>query len=449
VGAVRAPARAVERGEHHPLTPGAPTLGPSPSPRATLAITSAGHALCHGSKIALPSITLSFAAREFGVGPEDIGLALSAYTAGMAATTVPAGLLGDRFGPTRVLSAFFWSLAAAALSMSLAQGFGALVLAHALLGAAAGLLHPAGLGLVSLSVPHARLGQAMGIFGLTGGAGWFGVPLLMQTSLGWRAGFQMLAGVALLGGLVCAGMVRRGLLLAGPSVGLPGSQGTPAVAAPPASPAASAVDAAARPAARPAATHVQAPRGVLLALLFAMGVNAFLLDGFVALFPEAVAALGSRWSDEGLLVSAVMLVGALGQYLGGRLARDGRASARYVLLAGVQAAALLALASLLGHAAWPYLLMAAFAFSNFMTQPIENKLLAVFTSARRRSTAFALKFLVTLLVALPAPMIVSALARTEGADWGFGPLFGLLGGLALLGVGGGLLYLRGARRLRT
>ena len=48
---------------------------------------------------------------------------------------------------------------------------------------------------------------------------------------------------------------------------------------------------------------------------------------------------------------------------------------------------LLSLAHSLDEPAWPFMLMGSFAFMNFMTQPIENKLLAVYSPARRRATA--------------------------------------------------------------
>ena len=79
--------------------------------------------MCHGSKMALPALTLIFAAQEFGVGVERIGVALSAYILGMAVVSVPSGMLGDRLGPSRVLAAFFWVLGLGALSCSLATSF--------------------------------------------------------------------------------------------------------------------------------------------------------------------------------------------------------------------------------------------------------------------------------------------------------------------------------------
>jgi FSR family fosmidomycin resistance protein-like MFS transporter len=360
------------------------------------------------------------AAREFEVGEPRIGLAISAYTLAMAGSSVPAGLLGDRFGQGKVLLAFFWMLAAAAVGCALAPTYGALLVAHALLGLAAGLFHPAGLSLVSLSVEPAQLGRAMGTFGLIGGVGWFLVPSLMNTGLGWRTGFAVIAGAGVLGAIVTHVMLARGLVMDGPaaeeqtssSVKKPGLEG-------------------------------RRTKLLLVSVLAAMGINAFMLDGFLPMFPETVNSIGSWIVQEHTLISCVLAVGAIGQYMGGILARDHFAASRYAVLLLLQPLTLLSLAYSLEEPAWPFMLMGSFAFMNFMTQPIENKLLAVYTSSRRRATAFALKFVVALVVAAPAGWLVATLYG--GMGWSFQQVYRLLALVGILGVFAGYLFLRQAR----
>ena len=366
--------------------------------------------------MALPALTLSFAAQEFDVGAERIGIVLTAYIVGMAAVSVPSGIIGDRIGPSKVLAAFFWVLGLGAVACSFAQDFWQLLAAHALLGVGAGLFHPAALGLVSLSVEPAKLGRAMGAFGLVGGLGWFSVPILMRLPMGWRAGFLVIAGASVLGAIVCHVLMSRGALLGGP--------------APPAP-------------ARSTDRRGSAGRLLLVGLLIAMGSNAFLLDGFLPMFPEVVSGLGTWVVQEQMLVASIMAIGAVGQYVGGILARDVFASSRFAVLLVIQPLTLLSLAHSLDEPAWPFMLMGSFAFMNFMTQPIENKLLATFTSARRRSTAYALKFVVALLIAAPAPMLVSGLYSAEG--WSFEAIFRLLALTGMVGVFAGYVFLKQSR----
>ena len=378
--------------------------------------------MCHGTKIALPAITLSVAALEFQVGEPEIGLAISAYTLAMAVSSVPAGLLGDRYGQGKVLAAFFWLLAVAAVGCAMAPTYGVLLASHAVLGLAAGLFHPAGLSLVSLSVKRAELGRAMGTFGLVGGLGWLFVPVLMNTGLGWRTGFAILAFAGVLGALVTHVLMARGRVLANPVV----EEQEPS-----------------------SAQKLAADGGriklLLVSVLFAMGINAFLLDGFLPMFSETVGKLGTWIVEEYTLISCVMAVGAIGQYMGGILARDHFAASRYAVLLLLQPLTLLGLAYSLDEPAWPFMLMGSFAFLNFMTQPIENKLLAVYTSTRRRAMAFALKFVVALVIASPAGWLVATLYGADG--WTFAQIYRLLALVGTLGVFAGYLFLRQTRRV--
>jgi predicted MFS family arabinose efflux permease len=387
----------------------------APRERPTLALAAGGHALCHGAKVALPLVTVSVAADEFGVGIGRIGLAITVFTLAMAATSVPAGLAGDRWGTARVLALFFWLTGIAATCCAVSRDFTPFLLSNGLLGAAAGLFHPAALGLLSFSYPKERLGPAMGLFGVVGNVGIVLMPLAVATPLGWRAGFLLLGLAAFVGAGACHLMLARGMLLPGRPAGVLSAEARPAGGG----------------------------RTGLLFLLLAMGVNAFMLDGFMPLFPETVSSFGTLFVGNAVLMAAVLAVGALGQWTGGQLARDAFASVRYAMLLLAQPLVLLGLAQTLAEPAWPYMLMAIFVCVNFMTQPIENRLLAAYTSTRRRSTAYAFKFVVALAISSPAPWLVTLLYKS---GWSFGPLYRLLAMLGMVGVFAGWLFLRGMRR---
>jgi hypothetical protein len=76
-----------------------------------------------------------------------------------------------------------------------------------------------------------------------------------------------------------------------------------------------------------------------------------------------------------------------------------------------------------------------------MTQPMENRFLAGFTSSARRSGAFAMKFLVALVVGSAAPPVVAAMLESHGQA----PSYLFLAAVAGLGVLLWWAFLRSSR----
>jgi MFS family permease len=361
--------------------------------RGAVALASYGHLLCHGAKVVL-QVSLAIAAADLGVGLFEMSWALSAYGLAMGAMAVPAGLLSDRIGPARVLGLYFWLLAGAALLCALVPGFTGFVVAHALLGGAAGLYHPPGLALISLSTRRESMGPAMGAHGVVGSLGIAFAPLLVLTmteSSGWRGVYGVLAVSAVLGALAALVMRRRGLIL----------PGLPPESAP--------------------AEHGAISRRALLLLLSVISLNGFLLDGFMPLFPETVRSQGDLVWTVMVLNAAILSLGALGQYVGGLLARGRGQGGRFMALLLAQPLVLAGAAYALDTPTAAIFQLAAFAFLNFMTQPMENRILAGFTGSARRSAAYAMKFLVALVIGSAAPPIVAAILESRGhaASYGF------------------------------
>lgn len=362
---------------------------------------SAGHFLCHGSKVILP-VSLAVVAAEFGVTLVAMAWALTAYGVAMGLAALPAGLLADRRGAPAVLNLYFWFLAGGALLCAAADGFATFVVAHGLLGAAAGLYHPPGLALVSLASSREGMGRALGLHGVFGNFGIAGAPLLVLAAtplFGWRGAFLALAGSAVLCALAGGVLRRRGLLAAAP------------------------------PGAQPGAERGRLSRTGLFWLLVAMSVNGFLLDGFTTAFPEtARSRLDLVW-DAQWLNAAVFGLGAVGQWVGGLLANGERQGGRYVGLLALQPLVFVGAALALDAPFVAVLQLGAFMFVNWMTQPLENRLLAGFTSSARRSSAYALKFVVALVVGAAAPPVVVGLmeSRGHGAAWFALAAVGVLG----------------------
>ncbi len=392
--------------------PGHNHVAMKPLARNALLYASFGHAMCHGSQLAARVVMVT-AAIDLGVSLETMGWALSAFTLCMGLAALPAGLLADRYGTARVTNLYFWLLALGAGLCSLDLGFGGFVVSHALLGAAAGFYHPAGLGLLSVSTSREELGRVFGWHGVAGNIGVASVPLIvtvLAVPFGWRGGFVGLAATAV--GLALVGHVLRstGRLYDGVPER---KQGDP----------------------RPLGS------GALL-LLFVIAGNAFLLEGFTTVFPRTVEGMGTWVLDDATVMAGILALGGVGQYMGGLVARGTGVPGRYAAIVFAQPLILAAAASFLDHEVMPFVLLGAFAFANYMSQPIENHMLAAITARARRGMAYALKFLAAMVLASPAPLIAARIYERHGD----GPVFAFLAVVGVCAASGALVLRRRSQR---
>ncbi len=393
----------------------------TPTARTALLFASAAHALCHGSKLVL-AVQLLSAAAWFGMAHTELWPALTAFGLGMGLCSVPGGLLSDRWGPGRTVLLYLWLLAGASVLCFLAQGWVAFVAAHGALGAASGLYHPPGLALLSFAGRREERGALMGWHGMLGQAGPILAPLVVRAvapEWGWRAPYLVLAAMAALvavGGHVA---VARGRLpLDAPAGPEPPSEGA-------------------------------LQRRTLALLMLVMTINAFLLDGFLALFPTTVEERGIQPVsgadfDHELVDALILALSMLGPALGGRLARGPSATRRYVWVLAAQPLVLLGAAAALDRPQAAFALFAAFALLNYLMQPIENTLLAGYTSGARRGAIYALKFCVGWAVGATAPSLLLPLIRSDYAQsrGGDAVAYAALGLLAAAGTIGALLFAR-------
>ena len=161
---------------------------------------------------------LSFAApammEDLGLNEIQWGWVLAAFTAGYAIFQFPGGILGDRFGPRRVLAviAVLWGLLT--LLTSLVPGkeavpvaliIASLVLVRFLVGAAHAPIFPVMNASIVRWFPPGRWALPLGLSstGLTlgGAAAAITVPLII-TQFGWRIAFACLAPLGVLVGLL-------------------------------------------------------------------------------------------------------------------------------------------------------------------------------------------------------------------------------------------------------
>jgi MFS family permease len=329
---------------------------------------------------------------------------------------VPAGILADRFGPPVVLRAFAWLTVVGCVLAAAAPSVLWLGAALAFIGAAGALYHPAGLSELTFNAP----GQG-GVLGLHGGWGSVGTalaPLLagaVASALSWRVSY-LLAGLL---GVGLAVAVQRGI---------PIHRELPA-------------DTAVAPGER--------DRRVLTVVMLLATAEGFVFQGFVIFLPAFLAELGGSGpaaaARGGALSAAVLLLGAPGQVVGGRLSG---ASARVLSLryAAVYLGAVVTgiAVGLVGANPAGLALAGLFSLLIFVGQPLTNQLVSRSTSASRRGIGYGTYFALSFGFGSLAGAAGGVVADRSGLP----AVFVLLGLVAIVNVLGGLLIRRLVRSER-
>jgi sugar phosphate permease len=140
-------------------------------------------------------------AKAFGLSKATFGVVLSAFTWAYALGQVPAGWLGDRFGPKRVLTAImsWWSVAAVAAGTAL--GFTSLFAARFLLGLGEAGAFPVASRGMQFWFPRSERGRIQGtthFFSRLAVAVTPFVAIPIISVLGWRAIFYIFGSLGLI-----------------------------------------------------------------------------------------------------------------------------------------------------------------------------------------------------------------------------------------------------------
>lgn len=393
-------------------------------------LVSCAHALVHVYELSFGTVEL-LVAREFGVGKATTGLLASCLRLPYGCCALAAGWLADRFGAKRLLVVYLAGCSAAVLMAFATPSLAGLFVAMFALGMFASIYHPAGVALISHQTTPQNRPMALGYHGILGSAGIAAGPLaaglLLAAGLGWRNYYLMLA---------VPGALLAVLLLV--RLGTPGQR-----------PNADGDD----PPEDHAAEEDRADWLAYFTLISLVSLAGVVYASMMTFLPRYLAGAGldpAKWSPRlfaalglssgqganigvaNLLTSLVLVLGIVGQYAGGRLARPGNLE---WLLAG----ALLMAAPCVGWMGfaqgWARLAAAAlFAPLFFMHQPVFNSLVAKYTPRRRRSLCYGLSFTLGFGVGSTGPTISGMIA----AEWlNYVVLAGLLvaAGLAACALG--------------
>lgn len=356
--------------------------------RAVLAVAAGAHFLHDGFSDAL-YVLLPLWAGEFGLSFAQVGTVRSAYTGGMALGQVPAGLLAERWGERRLLTA---GTALTALGFVVAGWSGGFLgLAPLLLaaGLGSGVQHPLASSLVSRAFETGWRRAALGTYNVAGDVGKVVVPValaVVASLVGWRAagaGYGLLG----LGGAVVLGAVL-GRLGAGEA------------------PAGAALD---RP--RAAGWGIRDGRG--FAALAAIGmIDNATRTGFLTFLPFALLAKGLPTAGVGGALALVFAGGAAGKFVCGLLAERLGVLRAVVLTEGATALGVLAVAVGPLPVALGVLLPLGAALNG--TSSVLYGTVAELVVPERRSRAYGLYYTLSVGASALAPAVYGLLGDAGG-----------------------------------
>jgi MFS family permease len=276
--------------------------------RRILGVTAMGHGLVHTFELSIP-VLLPVWMEAFDITIAMAGILASLGYAAFGAGALPGGVLADRIGSTSLIAGSLVGMGCAFATLLFVQSLVAFALALILWGVAASVYHPAALTLISTSVNER--GRGFAYHGIAGNVGTALGPLavvLLLAKYDWPTAVAALTVVALVAGLLVAITTvdeRRAVE------------------------ADTATHAATDGGLNSLSTFVAASRRLFVggfALVFVVvvlegmyyrGVLTFLPRIFESALPPTL--LGGENSLARYAYSTLLLIGTVGQYLGGRL----------------------------------------------------------------------------------------------------------------------------------
>ena len=381
-----------------------------------LSFSSVGHYFTHLLMLLYPTVVVAIEGTWGLSYGELLALATPGFVLyGLAA--LPAGWFGDRWSAEHMMELFFVGSGLSAVATGLAQGPWGLAAGLAAIGFFGSIYHPVG---IAWLVRHAEnRGRAIGWNGIFGSLGLGSAALVagaLTASFGWRAAFIVPGAVCLATGLVLMLCMRSGTVVAATADRRP----------------------------EPAIDRADAIRVFIVLSVTMLGsglIGQVLQVAMPKVFVEGLPGLTAGGIvGAGGFVTLVFTVSAAAQLVGGWLADRFPQKPLYIVAFALQAPVFLAATRFVD--APLVAAMTAVACLGTMGGTAENLLLARFTPARWRSTAFGAKFVIALGVSAAGVPLVGWSYDATGA---FTQLFLLLSGITAL-TALAAFFLPGARR---
>lgn len=341
-------------------------------PAATLRLVllvSCAHSLVHVYEQTLPSVEQAIAAEYFPdeveAGKRFSGRLSNGWRFLWGVGALGAGWLVDRYGSNRLLAVYLLGCGGTCVAAGWAQTQSLLAATMLAMGACASIYHPAGLTLISHETTAGERPRAHGIHGVFGSAGIGLAPLLAGTLFAWQLGWRQIYGLLAIPGFVLGTIF---LLRLGRD--------------------------------RPAASHAAASGSAetrwsrFFTLTVLAALQGFVYSALLSFLPRYL----SQWRIAGTdpvefgnyAAGAVLWVGCIGQYLGGRIARPETLERQLTIVVTASAPALAWMAF---AQSWDRVASASlFALTHFGYQPVYNTLIAKYTPPHRRSLCYGFSF---------------------------------------------------------
>jgi MFS transporter, FSR family, fosmidomycin resistance protein len=382
-------------------------------------LVSCAHALVHVYELAFSSVE-QLVATDFHVGTATTGELARNFRLPFGLLAIVTGLLTDWLGARRMLIVYLAGSGLASLAISQSSSLYSLGWTLFLLGSFASIYHPAGLALISQQTSLANRPRALGLHGIFGSLGIGGAPFLAGSLLplmhdSWRDYYLILT----LPGILLAIVF---ILRLKPVV-------------PDDAPQSSFQKESEPTAARDVHPEDHARWGSFALLTIFGALSGFIYAPFVTFLPRYIH--GAKITIGSLSPSAtwnfvsglVLLLGMLGQYTAGRIAKP---HALEPLLAKIlfMNAPLLAWMAV-AEGATRVLAAGLFALVHFMNQPVYNSLIASYTPRKWRSLAYGFSFMTSFGVGSLGPW---AIGNIPSVQTGYYILAGVALSAALVAV---------------
>ena len=365
----------------------------------SLGFSYVGHIYSHVLTLLFPTLVLALGP-EWGMGYEELLPLALAGSILFGAAALPAGWLGDRWSASGMMVIFFLGTGASTVATGFARTPFELAAGMGLTGLFASIYHPVGIAWLVRN-----RGKALGINGVYGSVGVAAGPLVagvLADALSWRWAFIIPGLFCFATGIAMAMMVRGGEMME------------------------TKVDVKKE---APASRDDMVRAFIVLSatMVFSGLIYQCLSLAMPKVFADRASdMLGSGSTGVGIAVASIYRGAGICQSFGGYLADRYPNKMVYLLTFLLQVPICLLVAAATGVPV--IVLVAALAVMQTLNGPSESILLARYTPAKWRATAFGAKFVLSIGVSAAG---VPLIAWIYGATGGFAWLFYVMAGMAL------------------
>jgi FSR family fosmidomycin resistance protein-like MFS transporter len=360
-------------------------------PRAVLATAGAMH-FVHDGFSEILYVLLPVWAAEFRLSLWQVGLIRTAYTGGMAAFQIPAGLLAERFGERRLLMLGTLVTACAFIAVSTTAGsFVPLLLLLTLAGLGSGVQHPLSSSVVAKAYEDGPRRAALGTYNFAGDIGKVSSAALIglvAAFAGWRVAATGYGAVGIAAAVVLV------IVLASLDAGsAPERAGV------------------ARNDALPAGWGIRDPRG--FQALSAIGmIDNSTRSGLLTFLPFVLIAKGMSVAGVGGALALVFAGGAMGKFVCGMVAERVGIIRTVVLTEAATSVAIIAILAAPLPVAMLLLVPLGVALNG--TSSVLYATVADLVTAERRSRAYGLYYTLTIAASAVGPTLYGIVGDAVG-----------------------------------